>query len=164
MTTDRNAEYLASLVRELCRLSRETEWAEFKVNNDNPQEIGEYISALANAAAVNGKAFAYVIWGIEDATHRVVGTRFVPATARKGNEPLETWLLRLLTPKIHVTNTSIRERFGIEEKNAATASRLLGEAVEEGMIAIRDPSVGTRSRTYLPYWAAPGSDDPGRVA
>ncbi len=33
MTTDRPAEYLVSLVRELCKLPQETEWAEFKVNN-----------------------------------------------------------------------------------------------------------------------------------
>jgi len=101
MTADRAAEYLAGLVRELCKLPRETEWLEFKVNNADPQEIGEYLSALANAAAYNGKAFAYLVWGIEDETHRIVGTRFAPATSRKGNEPLETWLLRLLAPKIH---------------------------------------------------------------
>ncbi len=101
MTTDRSAEYLTSLVRELCKLPRETEWVEFKVNNSDPQEIGEYLSALANAAALNGKAFAYLVWGVENETHRIVGTGFSPAATKKGNEPLETWLLRLLTPKIH---------------------------------------------------------------
>lgn len=101
MTTERSADYLAGLVRELCKLVHETEWLEFKVDNADPQEIGEYLSALANAAAYNGKAFAYLVWGVEDETHRVVGTRFAPATCRKGNEPLESWLLRLLTPKIH---------------------------------------------------------------
>lgn len=101
MTSDRTPEYLAGLVRELCKLPRETEWLEFKGNNADPQEIGEYLSALANAAAYNGKAFAYLIWGVEDGTHRVIGTRFSPSAAKKGNEPLETWLLRLLTPKIH---------------------------------------------------------------
>jgi len=101
MTSDRTPEYLAGLVRELCKLPRETEWLEFKGNNADPQEIGEYLSALANSAAYNGKAFAYLVWGIEDETHRVVGTRFSPLTSKKGNEPLESWLLRLLTPKIH---------------------------------------------------------------
>ena len=101
MTTDRSAEYLVGLVRELCKLPRETEWVEFKENNTDPQEIGEYLSALANAAALNGKAFAYLVWGVEDLNHDIVGTRFSPPTARKGNEPLESWLLRLLTPKIH---------------------------------------------------------------
>lgn len=101
MTSDRTPEYLAGLVRELCKLPRETEWLEFKGNNSDPQEIGEYLSALANAAAYNGKASGYLIWGIEDGTHRVIGTSFSPVAAKKGNEPLETWLLRLLTPKIH---------------------------------------------------------------
>jgi len=101
VTTARDSEYLAGLVRELCKLPHETEWVEFKVNNSDPQEIGEYLSALANAAAINGKAFAYLVWGVENKTHEIVGTNFSPASTRKGNEPLETWLLRLLTPKIH---------------------------------------------------------------
>ena len=32
MTTDRTAEYLIGLVRELCKLPQETEWVEFKEN------------------------------------------------------------------------------------------------------------------------------------
>jgi predicted HTH transcriptional regulator len=101
MTTDRTAEYLISLVRELCKLPKETEWVEFKVDNDNPQEIGEYLSALANSAALAGKAFAYLVWGVEDETHQVVGTRFSSSASKIGNEDLENWLLRLLSPKIH---------------------------------------------------------------
>ncbi|MBU5611621.1 ATP-binding protein [Geomonas azotofigens] len=101
MTTDRRPEYLVSLAQELRKLPRETEWIEFKVNNDDPQMIGEYISALANSAALCGKALAYLVWGIEDGTHEVTGTSFVPATSKVGNEELENWLLRLLAPKIH---------------------------------------------------------------
>ena len=44
MTMDRPVEYLVSLVRELCKLTGETEWVEFKVNVHEPQEIGEYVS------------------------------------------------------------------------------------------------------------------------
>ena len=101
MTTVRSAEYLAGLVRELCKLSRETEWVEFKINKAEPEEIGEYISALANSAALNGKAFAYLVWGVEDGNHEVPGTRFSPQATKIGNEELENWLLRLLSPKIH---------------------------------------------------------------
>ena len=64
LTTDRPAEYLVSLVRELCKLPQETEWVEFKVNDAEPQAIGEYLSALANSAALAGKAFAYLVWGV----------------------------------------------------------------------------------------------------
>jgi predicted HTH transcriptional regulator len=101
VTTERPADYLVSLVRELCKLPQETEWAEFKVNDAAPQEIGEYVSALANSAALAGKAFAYLVWGIADGDHALVGTRFAPRAAKVGNEELENWLLRLLAPKIH---------------------------------------------------------------
>lgn len=101
MTTDRPAQYLVSLVRELCKLPQETEWAEFKENNSDPQEIGEYLSALANSAALEGKAFAYLVWGVRDGDHVIVGSKFAPRAARVGNEELENWLLRALTPKIH---------------------------------------------------------------
>jgi hypothetical protein len=62
VATERSNEYLDGLVRELCKLSRETEWVELKVNNTEPEEIGEYLSALANSAALCGKAFAYIVW------------------------------------------------------------------------------------------------------
>lgn len=100
MTTDRPIEYLISLVRELCKLPHETEWVEFKLNDAESQDIGEYISALANSAALVGKAFAYLVWGITDSDHKIKGTRFVPRGVKVGNEELENWLLRLLTPKI----------------------------------------------------------------
>jgi predicted HTH transcriptional regulator len=100
VSSDRPADYLASLVRELCALPRETEWVELKVNEAEPQGIGEYLSALANAAALVGKAFAYLVWGVRDEDHAIVGTTFNPHAARVGNEELESWLLRLLEPKI----------------------------------------------------------------
>ena len=66
--------------------------------------IGKNISALSNGAALNGKTSAYILWGIEwgieDSTHTIVGTNFSPTRAKKGNEPLENWLLRLLHPPI----------------------------------------------------------------
>jgi len=101
MTVDRSTEYLLSLLQELRKLPRETEWVEFKHNNDNPEEIGEYLSALANAAALAGKVHAYLVWGIDNDTHAVKGTTFHPARKKVGNEELESWLLRLLAPKIN---------------------------------------------------------------
>jgi predicted HTH transcriptional regulator len=101
VTGPRSAEYLRGLVRELCKLPRETEWVEFKHNKAEPEDIGEYISALANAAALNGKAHGYMVWGVQDGTHDIVGTTFDPAEAKKGNQELESWLLQLLNPKLH---------------------------------------------------------------
>ncbi len=101
MIADRPIDHLVSLVRELCKLPQETEWAEFKVNDAQPQQIGEYISALSNSAALAGKAFAYMAWGVRDSDHAIVGTTYAPRTAKLGNEELESWLLRLLAPKIN---------------------------------------------------------------
>lgn len=100
MTTEPNAEYLASLIDELLKLPGETEWLEFKENKAEPQEIGEYISALANSAALNGKVHGYLVWGIENKTHTKVGTTFLPRAVKVGNEEIENWLLRLLSPRI----------------------------------------------------------------
>lgn len=103
---------LVSLVRELCKLPRETEWVEFKENNANPQAIGEYMSALANSATLAGKARAYLVWGVEDTNHAIVGTHFSPSRAKKGNEELENWLVRLLEPRInfHFFELSVDEQ------------------------------------------------------
>ncbi len=101
MTSDRPPAYVEGIVRELCRLPQETEWVEFKVNNKDPQEIGEYLSALANAAALADKSCGYLLWGVRDSDHAIVGTTFEPKTERKGNEELESWLLRMLKPRIN---------------------------------------------------------------
>lgn len=90
--TSRHQEYLTGLVRELCRLPAETEWVEFKENQDDPKRIGEYISALANSAALAGKECGYVVWGVADGSHSIVGTNFAPHSRKVGNEPLESWL------------------------------------------------------------------------
>lgn len=96
----RDEQYWRSLVHEFLPLPNETGWLEFKHNNTQPQEIGEYISALANSAALEGKTHAYLLWGIDDVEHTIVGTDFDPGRKRVGNEELESWLLRQLAPKI----------------------------------------------------------------
>lgn len=96
---DPSRDYLVGLLLELRRLSRETTWVEFKENRADPEEIGKYISALSNSAALEGRANAYLIWGVQDGTHEIVGTTFRPADVRIGNEGLEPWLLRLLSPR-----------------------------------------------------------------
>lgn len=101
MSLDRPADYLIGLVHELRKLPQETEWVEFKHNKAEPQDIGEYLSALANSAALLGKVNAYLVWGVDDTSHAITGTRFQPATVKVGNEELESWLLRLLEPKIN---------------------------------------------------------------
>lgn len=92
-------EYVQRLVSELTGLPAETEWVEFKHNNADPQLVAEYISALSNAAALCGKARGYLVWGVDDSTHEVVGTEFDHRKAKKGNEELAAWLERMVNPK-----------------------------------------------------------------
>jgi ATP-dependent DNA helicase RecG len=94
---------LSALLDDLLAFDDEMEWVEFKHNNVNPQEIGEYVSALANSAALNGQETAYMAWGIEDGTYEVIGTTFKPPkTKGKGNEDLGPWLVRLLDPQLNI--------------------------------------------------------------
>jgi ATP-dependent DNA helicase RecG len=101
MTLNRDAEYLQSLLSELRKLPSETQWVEFKHNNSDPEQLGEYISALSNSAALEGKTFAYMVWGVDDQTHDILGTTFVPHHAKKGNQELESWLVQQLNPRLH---------------------------------------------------------------
>lgn len=91
---------LSMLVQDLVQLPGETEWVEFKESRAEPEDVGEYISALSNAAALHGKVRAYVVWGVQNGTHTVVGTSFRPGDTRVGNEELEPWISRLLAPRI----------------------------------------------------------------
>ncbi|MCC7173316.1 MAG: putative DNA binding domain-containing protein [Planctomycetes bacterium] len=102
MSAPASASELASIVQELRGLptGTETEWVEFKVDNANPVEMGQYISALANSAALLQKPRGYIAWGIEDISRRLVGTSFEPRRAKCGNEDLENWLTRSLEPQI----------------------------------------------------------------
>ncbi|MEW6326347.1 MAG: transcriptional regulator, partial [Thermodesulfobacteriota bacterium] len=47
----------------------------------------------------------------------------------------------------------LRERFGIELQNSATASRLIKEALEAGWIRPYDESASRKFMKYVPFWA-----------
>ena len=85
-------ENLDKLVNELRKLPTETQWLEFKHNNYTPDMIGKDISALANSASLYEKSCAYMLWGIDDETHEIVGTDYDLQTLKKGNQELENWL------------------------------------------------------------------------
>lgn len=85
------------LVKELIKLPAETEWLEFKYNNFDPDMIGKDISALANAATYRGRDKAYMIWGIQNETHDILGTDYDRFSKMKGNQEIETRLRALLS-------------------------------------------------------------------
>ncbi len=52
-----------------------------------------------------------------------------------------------------MTNATVRERFGLADKNRATASRLIKEAIEAGAVKPHDASAAPRLMKYVPFWA-----------
>ena len=53
-----------------------------------------------------------------------------------------------------MTNQSLRERFKIESKNAAIASRIIKEALKGNVIKEDDPESNSRKyKKYIPFWA-----------
>jgi len=80
----------------------ETEWFEFKLSRFDQDEIGEYVSALANSAMLHQKGHAYLIFGIEDGSHEVLGTSLRLKTQKIGQDLFEHWLSRMLSPSINV--------------------------------------------------------------
>ncbi|MDN5470936.1 MAG: putative DNA binding domain-containing protein, partial [Lactococcus lactis] len=90
----------------------ESEIIEYKKDNTDPEQIGKYVSALANSAALLGREEAYMIWGIEDNTKNIIGTTFKPKQQKKGGEPFISWLERLLDPRLVI----VFEEIHIEDK------------------------------------------------
>ena len=71
------------LIDELISNSSEKGCVEFKHNNEDPEMIGKLCSALSNAARIEQEDFGYVVWGIEDKTHNILGTTFSPESKKK---------------------------------------------------------------------------------
>ncbi len=91
---------LQSIIADIQASSRECEWIEIKNNNSNPEMIGEYLSALSNGAAYVGKAKGFLVFGLDDKTHKITGTNFNPQKERIKNQEIENWLATLLNPRI----------------------------------------------------------------
>lgn len=91
---------LVALLEKLLHTSGESEWLEFKRNFVNHKDVGEYLSCLANSALLRGQERAYLIWGIDNDTRKVVGTQFSPKSEKIGNQELEHWLSLHLKPRI----------------------------------------------------------------
>lgn len=50
-------------------------------------------------------------------------------------------------------NSSLRERFGIEQRNQAQVSRGIRDTIAAGQIRPYDPDAGTKAMRYIPAWA-----------
>lgn len=96
---------MIAALQDLLTQARERSTIEFKSNWDQAEDIGEYISALANAAALEGHERAWMIWGVDDLTRQVKGTTFDPfhqkvrSDKSNGNQSLVMWLQFMTQPR-----------------------------------------------------------------
>lgn len=98
-----NKHELMNILHDIQASPNECEWVELKHNNWNPQLLGEYVSALANGAAYMGQSRGYLAIGIDDTTHKVLGTNFNPKEEKIGNQELENWIATQLSPRVDFT-------------------------------------------------------------
>ena len=98
---DKNEKYTDLLKEQIAEVKKENHWLEFKSNYQEPDRLGQYISALANGACLDHEDFAYLYFGVEDETLIVRGTTFdVSKVKAKGNQALELYLRQYITPCI----------------------------------------------------------------
>jgi len=91
------------LLLEIINNNDEREWVEFKTNypaEKHAQDIGEYISALSNSATLHKQNYAYMIWGVENNTRKILGTDFKYDLDINGSEVFKHYLARNLEPRI----------------------------------------------------------------
>ena len=120
------------LVKELCKLPKETGWVEFKHNNCEPSMIGE-----------------------DDSTKVTLFSEM-----EFSNIPMEDklWSCYLHACLMYIqgdalTNKSLRDRFNVGETSAGSISRLIKEAVSQGRIKALDSDTAKRYMRYIPIWA-----------
>lgn len=92
---------LENMLRDFCRYPAEPMWFEFKTGLMDPVQIAKYISGLANVAAYSGRTHGYLVWGVHNDTHEIVGTDFDPDVVNaEKNQPLRLWLRLVVKPQI----------------------------------------------------------------
>ncbi len=95
-----NEQELATLLENLVKQNKESEWVEFKLNYHSAEEIGERLSALSNGACLENQPNGYLVFGVKNDNQTIEGTTFKPKTFKHKKEDIEHWLAQRLTPRI----------------------------------------------------------------
>lgn len=90
------------LERLLCEPG-ESAWLEFKRSFFDPNEIGEYVSALSNGAILNERDRALIVFGIDNGTREKAGTDVRLKKHKVKNELFEHWLSQRVEPRIMIS-------------------------------------------------------------
>lgn len=94
--------YVEDVINRCRTYDDETEWFEYKKDTavSRADDIGPYISALSNGAVMHDEPYGYLIWGIHNRTHEIIGTTFNYA-ADTDDGPLEQMLNVGTEPSIY---------------------------------------------------------------
>jgi hypothetical protein len=113
---------------------------------------GTPAEAVSRLAAMQGQEFGYALWGVAQRTRRAAGIRSLDAramrTAFNTGELLRThavrptwhllarddidWMLRLLSPRVHVANAFMYRTTAVDDEVAIAAERAIATAVAGG--------------------------------
>ena len=138
---------LKNCLGDLLKLPQETRWLEYKENCLQPERVGEYVSALSNGACLDAQPAGWLIMGVTNDSHTIVGTRKRFRDMKKGNEQLEFHLRKSLSPNIAF------EFCGIEWEGKHIEAIRIAPAVDEpvsylSVAYIRIDSHTTELRKY----------------
>ncbi|MFA6711502.1 MAG: RNA-binding domain-containing protein [Candidatus Caldatribacteriota bacterium] len=91
---------LQVILQTLRNLNAENEVVEFKEakNTYDFKKLGKYFSALSNEANLKGKPFAWLVFGIENKRHQIVGSSF--RSQRKDLDSLKSEIANKMTNRI----------------------------------------------------------------
>lgn len=90
---------IIDIFENLITFKNEYEWLDFKENWFSKDEVGQYISAISNGAALCSKEFGYIVCGIKDSTKEIIGTT-INFDKDIDDEPYKHYLARKLKPSI----------------------------------------------------------------
>ena len=95
----------------------------------------------------HAQAFFKMFWGRQD-VYAKRGRRggYFPQCANR-------WNNYVYVNGVEVSNSVLRERFGISDANKAMASRIIKDTLGAGKIKLADPQAAVKMRRYIPYWA-----------
>lgn len=108
MNIDQNYHLLTSLLAHPV----ETEWLELKAarKNFSEDDFGKYVTALANGAALANEPFGYLVLGVDDKTHAIVGSLVLSSEKLKNEAKLS--LYNYAKPQVQVEFLDVETESG----------------------------------------------------
>ena len=90
-----------ALIDDMRSRGAELPWVEFKSGDADVVRIGKNISAIANSSRLHDREVGYIVWGIDDADHTIVGTKFDLDRLKHKGQEASIFLATMLDPRVN---------------------------------------------------------------